>query len=142
MGIVLNYCQYGVLYLGSYYNTGPYINFPHFGNSNLGKLPHAGITTRAPTFRASRSRPSRTASALLRGSGAECSFQQAGCRFGLLDISQAAAPTSLCWRWLDCPSSAATPSTSSSSPTHCLLYRQQSWEACFATRIKARFFHK
>ena len=38
-GIVLNYCQYGVLYLGSYYNTGPYINFPHFGNSNLGKLP-------------------------------------------------------------------------------------------------------
>ena len=41
MGIVLNYCQYGVLYLGSYYNTGPYINFPHFGNSNLGKPPHA-----------------------------------------------------------------------------------------------------
>ena len=40
MGIVLNYCQYGVLYLGSYYNTGPYINFPHFGNSNLGKLPY------------------------------------------------------------------------------------------------------
>ena len=39
VGIVLNYCQYGVLYLGSYYNTGPYINFPHFGNSNLGKLP-------------------------------------------------------------------------------------------------------
>ena len=38
VGIVLNYCQYGVLYLGSYYNTGPYINFPHFGNSNLGKL--------------------------------------------------------------------------------------------------------
>ena len=38
MGIVLNYCQYGVLYLGSYYDTGPYINFPHFGNSNLGKL--------------------------------------------------------------------------------------------------------
>ena len=38
-GIVLNYCQYGVLYLGSYYNTGPYINFPHFGNSNLGKPP-------------------------------------------------------------------------------------------------------
>ena len=36
VGIVLNYCQYGVLYLGSYYNTGPYI---HFGNSNLGKLP-------------------------------------------------------------------------------------------------------
>ena len=27
MVIVLNYCQYGVLYLGSYYNTGPYINF-------------------------------------------------------------------------------------------------------------------
>ena len=43
MGIVLNYCQYGVLYLGSYYNTGPYINFPHFGNSNLGKLPHSGV---------------------------------------------------------------------------------------------------
>ena len=40
MGIVLNYCQYGVLYLGSYYNTGPYISFPHFENSNLGKLPH------------------------------------------------------------------------------------------------------
>ena len=40
MGIVLNYCQYGVLYLGSYYNTVPYIDFPHFGNSNLGKLPH------------------------------------------------------------------------------------------------------
>ena len=40
MGIVLNYCQYKVLYLGSYYSTGPYINFPHFGNSNLGKLPH------------------------------------------------------------------------------------------------------
>ena len=38
-GIVLNYCQYGVLYLGSYCNTGPYMNFPHFGNSNLGKLP-------------------------------------------------------------------------------------------------------
>ena len=33
IGIVLNYCQYGVLYLGSYDNTGPYINFPHFGNS-------------------------------------------------------------------------------------------------------------
>ena len=29
-----------VLYLGSHYNTGPYISFPHFGNSNLGKLPH------------------------------------------------------------------------------------------------------
>ena len=41
MGIVLlNCCQYGVLYLGSYYNTGPYIDFPHFGNSNLGKLPY------------------------------------------------------------------------------------------------------
>ena len=26
--------------LGSYYNTGPYIHFPHFGNSNLGKLPY------------------------------------------------------------------------------------------------------
>ena len=39
VGIVLNYCQYGSLYLGSHYNTGPYINFPHFGNSNLGKLP-------------------------------------------------------------------------------------------------------
>ena len=38
VGIVLNYCQYGVLCLGSYFNTGPYINFPHFGNSNLGKL--------------------------------------------------------------------------------------------------------
>ena len=34
MGIVLNFCQYGVPYLGSYYNTGPYIHFPHFGNSN------------------------------------------------------------------------------------------------------------
>ena len=43
MGIVLNYCQYGVLYLGSCYNTGPYINFPHFGNSNLGKLPYIGF---------------------------------------------------------------------------------------------------
>ena len=40
MQIVLNCCQYGVLYLGSYYNTGPYVLFPHFGNSNLGKLPH------------------------------------------------------------------------------------------------------
>ena len=40
MGIVLNYCQYGVLYLGSYYNTGPYIHSPHFGNSNVGKLPY------------------------------------------------------------------------------------------------------
>ena len=40
MRIVLNYRQYGVLYLGSYYNTGPYIHFPHFGNSNLGKLPY------------------------------------------------------------------------------------------------------
>ena len=39
VGIVLNYCQYGVLYLGSYYDTGPYISFPHFENSNLGKLP-------------------------------------------------------------------------------------------------------
>ena len=39
MGIVLNDCQYGVLYLGSYYNTGPYISLPHVGNSNLGKLP-------------------------------------------------------------------------------------------------------
>ena len=38
LGIVLNYCQYGVLYLGSHYYTGPYINFPRFGNSNLGKL--------------------------------------------------------------------------------------------------------
>ena len=43
MGIVLNYCQYGVLYLGSYYNTGPYISFPRFGNSNLGKLPYRRI---------------------------------------------------------------------------------------------------
>ena len=43
MGIVLNYCQYGVLYLGSYYNTGPYIQFPHFGNSNLGKLPYVAV---------------------------------------------------------------------------------------------------
>ena len=40
MGIGLNYCQYGILYLDSHYNTGPYINFPHFGNSNLGKLPY------------------------------------------------------------------------------------------------------
>ena len=40
MEIVLNYCQYGVLYLGSYYNTEPYIHFPHFGNSNLGELPN------------------------------------------------------------------------------------------------------
>ena len=40
MGIVLNYCQYGVLYLGSYYNTVPYIDFPHFRKSNLGKLPY------------------------------------------------------------------------------------------------------
>ena len=45
LGIVLNYCQYGVLYLGSYYNTGPHINFTHFGNSNLGKLPHIPIYT-------------------------------------------------------------------------------------------------
>ena len=40
MGSGLNSLQYGVLYLGSHYNTGPYTNFPHFGNSNLGKLPH------------------------------------------------------------------------------------------------------
>ena len=39
MGIVLNYCQYGVLYLGSHYN-----NFPHFGNINLGKLPYTPMT--------------------------------------------------------------------------------------------------
>ena len=39
MGTVLNYSQYGVPYLGSYYNAGPYINFPYFGNSNLGKPP-------------------------------------------------------------------------------------------------------
>ena len=43
MGIVLNYCQYGVPYLGSYYNTEPHIHFPHFGNSNLGKLPHGPL---------------------------------------------------------------------------------------------------
>ena len=41
MGIGLNSLQYGVLNLGSYYNTGPYINFPYFGNSNLGKLPYS-----------------------------------------------------------------------------------------------------
>ena len=41
VGIGLNSLQYGVLYLGSHYSTGPYINFPHFGNSNLGKLPCA-----------------------------------------------------------------------------------------------------
>ena len=29
---------------GSHYNTGPYINFPHFGNSNLGKLPYIGVS--------------------------------------------------------------------------------------------------
>ena len=40
MGIGLNSLQYGVPYLGSHYNTGPYIHFPHFGNSNLGKLPY------------------------------------------------------------------------------------------------------
>ena len=39
MGIGLNSLFFGVLYLGSHYNTGPYISFPHFGNSNLGKLP-------------------------------------------------------------------------------------------------------
>ena len=40
MGIGLNSLQYWVLYLGSHYNTGPYnINLPHFGNSNLEKLP-------------------------------------------------------------------------------------------------------
>ena len=39
MGIGLNSLLYGVLYLGSHYNR-PYIYFPHFGNSNLGKLPH------------------------------------------------------------------------------------------------------
>ena len=48
MGIVLNYCQYGVLYLGSYYNTGPYINFPHFENSNLGKLPPESLSHKIP----------------------------------------------------------------------------------------------
>ena len=40
MGIGVSSLYYGFLYLDSYYNTGPYINFPHFGNSNLGKLPH------------------------------------------------------------------------------------------------------
>ena len=40
MGIGLNSLQYGVPYLGSHYNTGPYIHFPHFGNRNLGKLPY------------------------------------------------------------------------------------------------------
>ena len=48
MGIVLNYCQYGVLYLGSYYNTGPYRDFPHFGNSNLGKLPYSSCPISFP----------------------------------------------------------------------------------------------
>ena len=43
MGIGLNSLKYGVLYLGSHYNTGPYIKFPHFGNSNLGKLPYTRI---------------------------------------------------------------------------------------------------
>ena len=43
MGIGLNYCQYGVLYLGSHDNTGPDIHFPHFGNSNLGKLPNLKV---------------------------------------------------------------------------------------------------
>ena len=47
-GLSLNYCQYGVLYLGSYYSTGPYINFPHFGNSNLGKLPYAYVRISPP----------------------------------------------------------------------------------------------
>ena len=53
MGIGLNSLQYGVLYLGSHYNTGPYINFPHFGNSNLGKLPyrHSYRGLRAAGFR-------------------------------------------------------------------------------------------
>ena len=41
--IILSYCQYGVLYLGSYYTTGPYIHVPHFGNSNLGKLPYGSM---------------------------------------------------------------------------------------------------
>ena len=40
MGMGLNSLQYGVLYLGSHYNTGSYISFPHCGNSNLGKLPY------------------------------------------------------------------------------------------------------
>ena len=40
MSIGLNSLQYGVLYLDSHYNTGPYFYFPHFGNSNLGKLPY------------------------------------------------------------------------------------------------------
>ena len=31
LAIVLNYCQYGVLYLGSYCNTGPYIDFSILG---------------------------------------------------------------------------------------------------------------
>ena len=39
MDFGLNSLQYGVPYLGSHCNTGPYINFSHFGNSNLGKLP-------------------------------------------------------------------------------------------------------
>ena len=39
---------YGVLYLGSHYNTGPYIHFPYFGNSNLGKLPNGGSRTSDP----------------------------------------------------------------------------------------------
>ena len=37
--------KFPIIYLGSHYNTGPYINFPHFGNSNLGKLPYIYIYT-------------------------------------------------------------------------------------------------
>ena len=52
MVIVLNYCQYGSLYLGSHYNTGPYIDFPPFGNSNLGKLPDIKDNDRNDSFEA------------------------------------------------------------------------------------------
>ena len=50
MGIGLNSLQYGVLYLGSHYNTGPYMNFPHFGNSILGLPPYSPLRLDNPNY--------------------------------------------------------------------------------------------
>ena len=62
MGIGLNSLQYGVLYLGSHYNTGPYIDFPHFGNSNLGKLPYRGNIRAILVYQESQDGPAQVAS--------------------------------------------------------------------------------
>ena len=38
--IVLGWVEYGTLYFGSDYDTGPVINFPHFGRTVLGASYH------------------------------------------------------------------------------------------------------